>query len=297
MLRWRILLGTLIVAALVALGWLDARAATPGLWLVPALVAFTVLGTAEVLRLARAAGARPLAWPVYAGNLAIVLANWVSRGLSGAPENAAWPASWAYSPWSLFALAAAVLLVLVGEILRYEKPGGVTTNVSLAVFALVYVGVMLDFAVRIRLAWGVGAVASWIIVVKMGDTGAYTVGRLVGRHKLSPRISPGKTIEGAIGAIALACAASWATFRWLVPAGAIGDGVPRLGVGWLIYGALLGVGGILGDLAESLIKRDVGCKDSSTWMPGFGGILDVLDSLLLTAPLAWFCWAIGWVQM
>jgi phosphatidate cytidylyltransferase len=59
---------------------------------------------------------------------------------------------------------------------------------------------------------------------------------------------------------------------------------------WLFYGVLLGIAGIFGDLAESLIKRDVGRKDSSTWMPGFGGVLDLLDSLLFAAPVAWLCW-------
>ena len=63
--------------------------------------------------------------------------------------------------------------------------------------------------------------------------------------------------------------------------------------GWFIFGLLMGSVGMLGDLAESLLKRDVGCKDSSAWMPGFGGVLDILDSLLLSAPIAWLCWSLG----
>ena len=63
--------------------------------------------------------------------------------------------------------------------------------------------------------------------------------------------------------------------------------------GWFIFGLLMGAVGMLGDLAESLLKRDVGCKDSSAWMPGFGGVLDILDSLLLSAPIAWLCWSLG----
>ena len=63
--------------------------------------------------------------------------------------------------------------------------------------------------------------------------------------------------------------------------------------GWIVFGLLVGAAGMVGDLAESLLKRDVGVKDSSTWMPGFGGVLDILDSLLLSAPVAWFCWATG----
>ena len=75
---------------------------------------------------------------------------------------------------------------------------------------------MLGFAVQLRLWWGVAALASWIIVVKMGDIGAYTVGRLIGRHKMAPLISPGKTMEGAVGALAFSCFGSWLTFHWLV---------------------------------------------------------------------------------
>jgi len=119
------------------------------------------------------------------------------------------------------------------------------------------------------------------------------VGRLFGRHKMSPHISPGKTLEGAAGALACSCLASWATFRWLVPA-TTRAAVPRgPWWGWVLFGLLVGLAGLLGDLAESLLKRDSQRKDSSTWMPGFGGILDILDSILLAAPVAYALWALG----
>ena len=265
------LLGTLIVAALVGLGWLDARSASAGLWLMPVAVAFTVLATQEVLRLARAGDLRPLAWTVYLGNLLIVLGGWFSTG--GGP---------------FWALAVGLLLVFVGEMRRYEKPDRVLANIAAAVFALVYVGVMLAFAVRIRLDWGLAAMGAWIISVKMGDIGAYTVGRLIGRHKMAPTISPGKTWEGAGGALVFSCLGAWACFTWLLPAA---DHRPAWG--WLPLGLLMGGVGMVGDLAEALLKRDAGLKDSSSWMPGFGGVLDILDSLLLSAPVAWLCWAWG----
>jgi phosphatidate cytidylyltransferase len=137
--------------------------------------------------------------------------------------------------------------------------------------------------------------ASMIIIVKLGDTGAYTVGRLCGRHKMAPRLSPGKTLEGAAGAILFSCAGAWLCFHvlGLTSISPYWKSTPNIPAGWWIYGLCLGVAGMFGDLAESLIKRDVGQKDSSTWMPGFGGILDILDSLLLAAPVAWFCWALG----
>jgi len=160
---------------------------------------------------------------------------------------------------------------------------------------LVYVSMMLCHAVQMRLMWGVGALAAWVIVVKMGDTGAYCVGRLIGRHKLAPALSPGKTIEGAVGSLAFSCLGAWMAFQWLVPLDVPPWIEPGPWWGWIAFGLLVGAAGMVGDLAESLIKREAGAKDSSTWLPGFGGVLDILDSLLLSAPVAWFCWASGLV--
>jgi len=164
---------------------------------------------------------------------------------------------------------------------------------------------MCAFAVQIRILWGVGALGAWIVSVKMGDIGAYAVGRLFGKNKMSPTISPGKTTEGALGGLAFALIGSWVSFHGIVIgpwihfhgiaqlAPPYTESLPGLPSGWIIFGVLMGSVGMLGDLAESLLKRDVGCKDSSDWMPGFGGVLDILDSLLLSAPIAWLCWLIG----
>jgi phosphatidate cytidylyltransferase len=224
----------------------------------------------------------------------------------------------------VWALAVGTLLIFVGEMHRYEEPGGALARIAVGIFTLVYVGLMCAFAVQMRLFWGVGALAAWIICVKMGDIGAYTVGRLFGRTKMSPTISPGKTVEGALGAMLFALAGSWICFHGIsaisIPLfgwvgfhginlpGIIGwmpwpgivqlappyvEGMPGQPLGWVIFGLLMGSVGMMGDLAESLLKRDVGCKDSSAWMPGFGGVLDILDSLLLSAPIAWLCWLLG----
>lgn len=296
MLRWRLTLGTLIIAALVGLFWLDFRATIPGSGLFPLLIVLVVLASQEVLDLARAGGLRPVAWVVYAGNLLIAAASWLP--LVGWPTAAEAPSALGIAALTaegtLLALGIAVLAAFCAEMYRYEKPGGTIENLAVTVFALVYVGMLLSLLVQLRVIWGLGALASLIIVVKMGDIGAYTVGRLIGRHKMSPAISPGKTMEGAAGALAFACLGSWATFTWVVPLLAPGA---RSGPwwGWIVFGLLLGLAGLLADLAESLLKRDVGRKDSSRWMPGFGGILDIVDSLLLAAPIASACWAFGLV--
>ncbi|HUT10883.1 MAG TPA: phosphatidate cytidylyltransferase [Thermoguttaceae bacterium] len=297
MLRWRLLLGTLIIGILVGLCWLDhlaetRHAAMRGMWLLPVAILFAVAASGEVLYLARAAGMRPLAWAVYGGNVLLIASNWGGELFRAGTDNASSLPAVAW-PWCV--LAVGVLSIFVGEMRRYEKPGGATANVAAAVFALVYVGVMFSFVVQLRMLWGVGALASLVIVTKMGDTGAYTIGRLFGRHKMAPVLSPGKTIEGAVGALVFACLASWATFTWLLPV--FGEPGRQGGTccGWIPFGLLVGTAGMLGDLAESLLKRDVGCKDSSRWMPGFGGVLDLLDSILLAAPVAWICWALGMV--
>jgi phosphatidate cytidylyltransferase len=298
MLGWRLILGTLLVAALVLLCWLDLHAALPGMWLFPVAMTATALGTQEILDLASRAQLRPLRWPVYFGNYLLVTSGWFM--ILKQHWQLGWPLSWEPTTDSLelmvlSAFAASVLLIVVGEMCRYETAGGNIANVATGVFALVYIGVMLSFAVQLRLLWGVGALAAWVITVKMGDIGAYVVGRLLGRHQMAPLLSPGKTIEGAVGGLAFSCLGAWLAFQYLVPPTTRPYLIAGPWWGWVAFGLLVGGAGMIGDLAESLVKRDVGVKDSSTWVPGFGGVLDIIDSLLLSAPVAWFLWSSGLV--
>jgi phosphatidate cytidylyltransferase len=155
---------------------------------------------------------------------------------------------------------------------------GVLANCGANCLSIIYLGLLSSFALAIRLDFGVWALLMFVFVVKSADIGAYTVGTLFGKHKLSPRVSPGKTWEGAGGAlvaavvVALAFAAGSGIMSWL----------------WAIaFGLLLACVGQAGDLAESMIKRDAGRKDAANKVPGFGGILDILDSPLAAAPLAY----------
>jgi phosphatidate cytidylyltransferase len=147
------------------------------------------------------------------------------------------------------------------------------------------------------------ALVSLIAIVKMSDTGQYAVGRLIGRHKLAPVVSPGKTWEGAIGGLVFAIATAWLIFAWSAPRMTNSPGgLPPLGesvaggVRITLFAVLLAAAGLLGDLAESMLKRDAEVKDSSTWLPGFGGVLDLMDSLLGAAPVAYLLWALGLVR-
>lgn len=278
MLRWRLFLGILIIAALIALGWLDDRAPLAGTVLFPLAILLVALAGREALDLIEAGGARPIRRVVHGGNLLVVACCWGTSVCGGDAPAAGFA--------TLLAFSAAVLLVFIGEMWRFESPGQATANLAAAVLAIAYVGLSFALIVLIRMAWGVEALASLVIVVKMSDTGAYAVGRLVGRNKMAPKLSPGKTFEGLVGGMGFAVTGAWLTFSWLVP-----GTTPWWG--WLAFGLLVGGAGIVGDLAESLLKRDTGRKDSSRWMPGFGGILDVLDSLLLAAPVALLLWTLG----
>jgi len=277
-----------LIAVLVGLGWLDHRATVPGVWLAPALVAFMVAATHELLGLLAARGLKPIAPVVYLGNLLVLLSPWapVACRMAGPCADA--------DGWTTAAFVVAVVLAFVAEMTRYKEPGRVMADLAAAVFSVAYLGLLLSYVVRLRIAWGVGALASLLIVVKMGDTGAYVVGKALGRHPMSPVLSPNKTIEGAVGALVFSCLASWAVFRWLIPATTTGPvhaagAIDPLGAS-IVFGLLIGGVGMLGDLAESLLKRDAACKDSSTWIPGLGGSLDMLDSIILASPVAYACW-------
>jgi phosphatidate cytidylyltransferase len=288
MLRWRLLFGAAFIAALVALLWIDGAASTPGLVLLPLAFVLTILASEELLSLMAARNVRPVAPIVYLGNVLIVLSGYAEVWGAVPLSNLGWP-------MATFGLA--ILALFVGEMRRYEQPGATLEPLAGGTLALSYVGVLFSFVVQMRLLgpngdWGIAAVASLVIVVKMGDTGAYTIGRLIGRHKLTPKLSPGKTIEGALGGLAFSVVGAWFCATFLVPklTAATTSAPPRALWGWAGYGIVVGLAGILGDLAESLLKRDAGRKDSSTWMPGFGGVLDMLDSVLLAAPVAYLFW-------
>ncbi len=371
MLIWRLSIGIPVVAALVGLCYLDAKAPAPGLALIPFFLICVYFLCKEALALLNAGGIYPRRTTIYFGVFGTILLAWASsynslpllieleRTLADPPsqtlvdeeatdedvkkdeeidratkaletalaalrsiqgdeadavaqnveqedaelggeltsrsfwafsDGAQWKTAAFASVHTLLAIAAGVLIAFVGEMLRFKLPGGHLINLTGAVFAIVYVGLLGSFLVMLRIAYGVPALVSMIIVAKLCDVGAYTVGRLIGRHKMAPSLSPGKTIEGAVGGIAFAIFGAWLSVAVLFPL-ATGEPSQTTWVGVVIYGLAVGLAGMLGDLAESLIKRDVMRKDSGTNVPGFGGFLDVYDSLLLAAPVAFGLWA------
>jgi phosphatidate cytidylyltransferase len=155
--------------------------------------------------------------------------------------------------------------------------------ISTTLFGLMYVPWLLNFVQKINFTPGVDGrwyLIYFLVVTKFSDMGAYTVGSLIGRHKMIPRISPGKTWEGFGGALAFSIGASLAL---AATAGSRLAGMTPVHA--VVLGALLAVGAVVGDLIESLFKREAGVKDSGRTFPGIGGILDLLDSILFNAPL------------
>ncbi len=307
MLRWRLLLGALLVAALVGLIWLDKLSHPPGVWLLPVAVVLGLAASGELLSMLRDVPMRPPAWLVCAGNLLVIVAAWLPLAVGTLGDRrhelpiSLMDIQILALAWPMLAIVVAMAALWLAEMLRYRKPGDTTGNLAGGVLAVAYIGLPLALLVQLRMLWGLGALVATVAVVKMGDTGAYAFGHLLGRHKLAPLISPNKTVEGLIGHMLAAAFTGWLAFEYLVPLLPPEIVLPSSslpsndwGKPWraIWFGLLVGAAGLAGDLAESLLKRDCGRKDSSRWLPGLGGVLDILDSLLLAAPAAWLCWAL-----
>src|SRR6476661_4398659 len=216
LLRWRLVFGVLFIAALVLWCWLDAKVTRPGAFLLPLALMLSWLGTEELLAMLNKRGRYPLPSVVYAGVLLTVL-------LSGLPIF--WPdvvqlSSIGVLGWVTIGLVSGLICALVGELSRYGAQWHSTLNVGLSMLIITYIGGLMAFIVQLRLLGGsdarVGmlALVSLIATVKMSDTGQYITGRLIGRHKLAPVVSPGKTWEGAIGGLVFAIGTAWFLFGW-----------------------------------------------------------------------------------
>lgn len=199
--------------------------------------------------------------PLGVGGAAMVIAGYL-RGPEGA--------------WVVMALTT--LAVLVWRMT--ESPEEYLRDVTAAVFATFYVPFLATFvALMLAADDGPWRVLTFLLLTVVSDTGAYAVGWRFGTHKLAPNISPGKTREGLGGAIACCMAAGALCMQFLVDGGSWWQG--------LLLGCAVAVTATLGDLGESMMKRDLGIKDMGTLLPGHGGIMDRLDSLLPTAPVVW----------
>jgi phosphatidate cytidylyltransferase len=170
------------------------------------------------------------------------------------------------------------LLMMMGGFLYYFFTGlNPLVNLSITFFGLVYLTVPLSLLITLNFEYGQAYLVYLIAVTKLTDMGAYFVGKKMGRHKMAPYISPNKTWEGALGGFIVGIIAS------LLMGRLVGFTTETS----LVLGSVLTLASIFGDLTESLLKRDLGVKDSNH-LPGLGGMLDVVDSLIFTTPLMYF---------
>jgi phosphatidate cytidylyltransferase len=282
MLSARLLVSALLVPALVGLLALDAGLGptAPILFVLCVLIALRCGW--EATALLRRPSVDPRFGPVAVCLMLLVMATWMPH----------WSA--VRKPVSLAAVFGVCMLLLMAvRAIRFREPGVHGASLGAEVLTVGYVGLLLCLTASLR--WmgpdqnGYQQLGSLIFATKMGDVGAYALGRLFGRRKMSPYLSPGKTWMGAGGAVIggvlgaalwLHLLSGWFGFTWDHDR-------------WkftLLFGAVMGVVGLLGDLCESLLKRDAGVKDSAALMPGFGGLLDLLDSILFAGPVALLLW-------
>jgi phosphatidate cytidylyltransferase len=234
---------------------------SPYRWLfIGVLVVAVAIGTWEIRQALRTLEADPPLPPLLLGGAAMVVL------------------AYRYGATALF--LALVLTVLASLVWRLADPAkGFLRDVAAATFTACYVPFLAGFAALLAVPDdGPRRVTAFIAVVVCSDVGGYAAGVLFGKHPMAPSVSPKKSWEGFAGSLT-ACALGGALLFW-----SLFDANPALG---LVYGlAVVGVA-TLGDLGESMVKRDIGIKDMGTLLPGHGGIMDRLDSLLPTAPVAW----------
>jgi phosphatidate cytidylyltransferase len=178
-------------------------------------------------------------------------------------------------------LALSVLLFGIVFLFRFRDLSTVVQQLALLFFGLLYLPLLLGHLALLRaLPFGREWIFLVLMIIMVGDTAAYFVGVTLGRRKLYPAISPNKSVEGSLGGLVGSLVAALLARSWFFPALTVFD--------CIFLGLVLGVLGQLGDLFESMLKRGFGVKDSGTLIPGHGGILDRLDSLLFAFPPAYY---------
>jgi phosphatidate cytidylyltransferase len=245
------------------------------------IMLLNIVGLFEFYGMVNANGLPRFKWLGLAGGVTLVGALFLHlSGLAKLPVHAA--------ELELGILAVLLLVLLARRVFAHPAQPSFSM-VGHTMLGVLYVSWLLGFLLKIYFFEAPGSVGFdpgycllfFILATKCSDIGAYSLGSLIGRHKMIPSVSPAKTWEGFVGAILLSTAAAMVMAHYW--------GATKLGGMPLVHAAALGpvlaIGAVLGDLVESVFKRDSGVKDSGSFFPGIGGILDLLDSLLFNAPL------------
>ncbi len=277
------------------------------MFLLPSMVGVAVLfaiaaaGMIEFYNILRNAGIPSFRILGLAAGVVLLAASYLAMNVQtmlGTEPTEAW------RELPLFVIAVIVFSIFVRQFPQKNNSQPLPT-IACTMLGLVYVPFLIMFLFFLAFRWtpthpfqplsatACRLILYLVVVVKFSDIGAYFIGSMLGRHKLFPRISPGKTWEGLAGGLLTGIAASVLFARFACPAGQeagtvlFGRLTLHMADAWFL-GAFLAAVGVLGDLVESLLKRSAGMKDSGCLFPGMGGILDVLDSLLFAAPALYF---------
>lgn len=298
MLRTRLWMGTVLVVLAAGMLLIDEHLSPWFPFLFVMLLGLSMAACYELVHLIEPAR-RPQAWLCYVAVVVVIAANWPAHvmGVKITPvltlegfrqgDVIAIPVREQWL-WLVGAFSAVILAAFLMEMASFREPGGVLGQIALVVFIAGYLGLLPSFLAQLR--WlrgenplvGTMALALAIFVPKVCDIGAYFTGRFLGRHKMAPVLSPKKTWEGAAGGLAAATGIAIVLDRITEVSPLRGNLALEIG-----FGLSMGIVSMLGDLAESMIKRDCGQKDASQAVPGFGGVLDVVDSVIFPAPLAY----------
>jgi phosphatidate cytidylyltransferase len=270
------------------------RAPVPVLALVAGLVA--LLTVKELLKLSEAYGIQPLRWPtyIYVGLFFLLLA--INPG-----NNTPLLSTASFSHAAIFAAALAPFLFLTIAMGRADLKSAFPAAL-VSTFSFAYLALPLGFLVQLREQWmGAFLLLYLLLLVWAADIFAYFVGKSIGRHHMSPRISPNKTWEGAAASLVASVGVGLLLYRYAQPISLAllnahliqqrdgyfgGQPLPLWPVFWI--SVVLNIATQLGDLVESLIKRGAGVKDSGSLLPGHGGMLDRIDALLFATPVLWY---------
>ena len=284
MLKHRLITGSLLVLFLIILATID-QSATGGdsflargvlLMIVCCLVAVPLLAL-ELATILRRLDSRASGWVSAVGAGLLCFTMW----LAAAPG---FETSRVIGQLPGLVLAGVFAVAFI-DACAGRRTQGVVTEVAGTLFAVLYGGGLMGFWLMLRQDASAWVIMGAILTVKMSDIGAYTVGCSIGRTRLIPWLSPKKTWEGLVGGIVFSMV-SGGLLAWMGQELQGVDASVSIGMG-VVFGFLAAWVGLLGDLIASAIKRDAAIKDSSRILPGLGGLVDALDSLLLTAPLAW----------
>ena len=192
--------------------------------------------------------------------------------------------------WELLFIVLALLFLIIMQFRRREN-SGVIVDISTTIFGILYISWFLSFLIKLRyLAGGIGLLLAVIFITKLGDIGAYFIGTRFGKTPLIPRISPKKSVEGAVGGLIFSVLGAFISRPFFSAFGGMPPWQENVAahLHLMFMGISLGILAQLGDLSESLMKRDCQVKDSGRILPGMGGALDFIDSLLFTAPAFYF---------